>query len=126
VGAALDNLAGEIARWDQMLQEYHASELGKRLVIRRVAVDKLRLFFVEERPTSAVVDGYRQELRSIQEHLAAMDAPESEYSPGKGVLNVLAEIASFAETNIVKLKTDYALFRRAVWELEQLPEDESE
>jgi hypothetical protein len=125
-GAALDNLTAEIARWDEMIQEHHASALGKRLATTRIAVDRLRPFFVEERPTSAVVNGYREELRSIQGHLTAMDAPESEYSPGKGVLTVLAEIASFAETNIEKFKTDYALFRRAVWELEQLPEDESE
>jgi hypothetical protein len=126
VGAALDNLVGEVARWDKMIQEHHASDLGKRLATRRVAVDRLRPFFVEVRPTSAVVDGYRQELRSIQAHLTAMDAPESEYSPGKGVLSVLGEIGAFAETNIGKFKTDYALFRRAVWELEELPEDESE
>src|SRR5690348_7038814 len=28
VGAALDNLTAEIARWDEMIQEHHASALG--------------------------------------------------------------------------------------------------
>jgi hypothetical protein len=122
----LDDLEAEVARWDKVVVDFKAGEAGKRLLKHRVAVDRLRPFFTESRPTAADVAAKRGTLSLIHSHLIASNSVPSEYQPGERVVTALADIRGFTEGAIEKFKTDYAMFRRAVWELEQSTEEQTE